>query len=329
MADDVARRVVTFTANPSIDRTLTIDGPLRRGAVLRAEGVTEQAAGKGVNVARVLGAAGLPVTVVAAAMDGGFRALAERADPPLTVIGQMLDTGARVRMNTTVTEPDGTTTKLNEPGPRLSADQLAVAADTLVDVSRGAAWVALAGSLPPGAPSDWYATLVDRLSGRGCRIAVDTSGAALDAVLAGLPERRFDLIKPNADELAHLTGGDPAEFERAAQQGEVGDVVAAARQVRDRGIDAVLVTLGSAGAVLVTGEGAWFARAPRIAVRSTVGAGDSAVAGYLLAHVRGAEPATCLASSVAYGSAAAALPGTTLPTPTDLSADRVDVIPLG
>lgn len=328
MVDDVARRVVTFTANPSIDRTLTLDRCLERGQVLRASGVTEQAAGKGVNVARVVSASGLPVTVVAAALDRGFRNLAERAEAPLTVLGQMLDDGRRVRMNTTVTEPDGTTTKLNEPGPSLTPAQLAVAGDTLVDVARGAAWVALAGSLPPGAPDNWYALLADRLSGLGCRIAVDTSGPALDSLLASMTAP-IDLIKPNAEELAQLTGGDAAALEEAADGGDVRGVVDAARQLHSRGIRAVLVTLGGAGAVLVTGEGAWFAAAPPTDVRSTVGAGDSAVAGYILAHVRGLDPASCLASSIAYGSAAASLPGTTLPTPADLTAEKIDVVALG
>ncbi|MHA6511502.1 1-phosphofructokinase family hexose kinase [Tessaracoccus sp. Z1128] len=327
MVDNVARRVVTFTANPSIDRTLTLDRPLERGQVLRASGVTEQAAGKGVNVARVVSSAGLPVTVVAAALDRGFRALAERAERPLTVLGQMLDDGRRVRMNTTVTEPDGTTTKLNEPGPALTDAQLEVAADMLVDVAQGAAWVTLAGSLPPGVPDDWYARLVGRLAGLGCRIAVDTSGPALDALLAA-PSVNLDLIKPNAEELAQLTGGDPAALEDAADRGDVSGVVAAARRLHERGIRAVLVTLGGAGAVLVTGEGAWFAQAPRIDVRSTVGAGDSAVAGYILAEVAGADPAHRLASSVAYGSAAAELPGTTLPTPADVTAHQIDVVAL-
>ncbi len=329
MIDEVPRRVVTFTANPSIDRTLALGGVLTRGEVLRVMGVTEQAAGKGVNVARVLAADGLPVTVVAAALDQRFRSLAERAQPPVTVLGQELADGARVRINTTVTEPDGTTTKLNEPGPTFSIGQLEDAADALVDVARGAAWVVLAGSLPPGAPSDWYAELIGRLDGLGCRIAVDTSGEALDALIGALPRRSFAFIKPNADELAHLTGGDAVAFEAAADRGDVTDVVAAAGTLQARGIGAVLVSLGGAGAVLVNAEGAWFARAPRVSLRSTVGAGDSSVAGYISAHIAGADPADCVASAVAHGSAAAALPGTTLPTPADLPTEPVEVIALG
>ncbi len=83
----------------------------------------------------------------------------------------------------------------------------------------------------------------------------------------------------------------------------------------DLGIGAVMATLGPAGAVLVTGEGAWHATAPEVPVVSTVGAGDSSVAGYILADVRGGDEAERLRTAMAYGSAAASLPGTTLPTP--------------
>ena len=180
-----------------------------------------RAAGKGVNVARVLRLAGCPVTVVAAGIDDAFQRLAEETRPSLEVEGQRLGSGQRVRINTTITDPSGVTTKINEAGPTLTREQLDVASDLLLASARGAAWVALSGSLPPGAPDDWYAQLITRLARLGARVAVDTSEAALDAVLAGLPGGRFDLIKPNSDELAQLVGGDAAAFEEAAAAGEV------------------------------------------------------------------------------------------------------------
>lgn len=320
--------VVTFTANPSIDRTVVLVGALARGEVQRAASVTEQAAGKGVNVARVVAESGVDAVAVLPFADAGYlRRLREAIPANLSVA--VPGTGAlRPRTNTTITEPDGTTTKINEPGPTLSEADLAAASAQLVEAARGAGWVALSGSLPPGAPVDWYARLAADLKPLGCKVAIDTSDAALDAVLAALPASSFDLIKPNSDELAQLTGGDAAAFEDAAARGDVADIVRAAARLRDRGIANVLVTLGGAGAVLVNHEGAWHATAPRITVKSTVGAGDSSVAGFILADVAGASPAECLANSVAYGSAAASLHGTTLPTPDDLPADGGLVTPL-
>lgn len=323
--------IVTFTANPSIDRTIVLDAELARGQVQRAASVVEQAAGKGVNVARVLEAAGLQVNAIGAFADPNYSAAAARMQPPIVMGGVTVDGHYRARVNTAITEPDGTTTKINERGPQLSAAQVEAATAEVVRVVRQeqASWLALSGSLPPGAPHDWYARLAQAVRPIGCRVAIDTSDAALAAVLAGLPQTPFDLIKPNSDELAQLTGGDAAKFEDDAARGELAPIVAAARRLHERGIANVLVTLGGAGAVLVNAAGAWAANAPKISVRSTVGAGDSSVAGFILAAVRGDDPAACLASAVAYGSAAAALPGTTLPTPADLPAETPKVVALG
>lgn len=310
----MADEVVTLTANPSVDRTIVLDGELSRGQVQRTAHVTEQAGGKGLNVARVLAGAGRSVVAIAPAVDEAYRTLAD--EPPSgNLRASDLAEGHRVRINTAITEPDGTTTKINEAGVPLSEAERAATADLLASQADGARWVVLSGSLPPGAPADWYPQLTRGLG--DVKVAVDTSGKYLAAVVAALGDAPIDLLKPNSDELAELTGGDAERFEADAARGDVDAIATAARGLVDRGIANVLVTLGGSGAVLVTAEGAWFAHSPEIAVRSTVGAGDSAVAGFILADLAGLGSADCLASAVAYGSAAAALPSTTLPTPAD------------
>lgn len=320
-------RVVTFTANPSVDRTIALCGHLERGEVQRAADVVVQAGGKGVNVARVVAGSGVRCLAVLPFRDEGYLSALGATRPDLLDI-EVAEAAYLARTNTAITEPDGVTTKINEPGPTLDADDLARAATRLIDAARGAAWVVLAGALPPGAPADWYATLVAQLKPLGVQVAVDTSDAPLDAVLAALPEGAFDLIKPNSDELAQLTGGDAAAFEAAAAAGDVGDIVDAAASLCARGVTNVLVTLGGSGAVLVTADGAWRAEAPKVSVKSTVGAGDSSVAGFILADVAAGDRAACLARAVSYGSAAASLPGTGLPTPADLPSASVVVTPL-
>jgi 1-phosphofructokinase len=183
--------------------------------------------------------------------------------------------------------------------------------------------VVLAGSLPPGAPDGWYADLVGTLAGSAASVAVDTSGAPLVALAAGLEHGAPDLMKPNGEELASLTGGDAEAIEA-----DPSAAAEAARVLVDRGVTAVLATLGGSGAVLVTSTGAWHATPPPTTVVSTVGAGDSSLFGYLLGDLRGAGPAECLQLAVAYGSAAAGLPGTTIPTPAHLRTDLVSVRPL-
>ena len=135
-----------------------------------------------------------------------------------------------------------------------------------------------------------------------------------------LPGAAPDLLKPNAEELASVTGTDAGQLET-----DPGVAAKAARTLVDRGVGAVLATLGSRGAVLVDADGAWYAPAPPTTVVSTVGAGDCTLFGYLLAEQRGLSAPERLALAVAYGSAAAGLPGTTIPGPDDLHPERVDV----
>ena len=185
-------------------------------------------------------------------------------------------------------------------------------------------WVVLAGSLPPGAPVEWYADLVLGLRDTGARVAVDTSDAPLGALVARLPDCAPHLMKPNGHELASLTGHDGDELEK--------DPAAAARAALELvglGVESVLVTLGGNGAVLVTGGRAWHATPPPTTVVSTVGAGDSSLFGYLLAAIECREPADRLALAVAYGSAAAGLPGTTIPHPHQVDPTLVQVADLG
>lgn len=317
--------IVTLTANPSLDRTVALDAALTRGEVHRAAEVTVEPGGKGINVARVAHYAGHPARAILPAdpADPILRGLDELRLPYRTV-----PLPQSVRTNLTLTEPDGTTTKINEPGPTLSATVVEALARLLVLESERADWVVLSGSLPPGVPSGWYADLVRALRPWGCRIAVDTSDQPLLSLAAHFPDSAPDLIKPNSDELAQLTGTDAATLEAAAQAGDASASVVSAQSLVARGVGAVLVTLGAAGAVLATADGAWRAVPPRITVRSTVGAGDSSVAGYVLAETRGLPAPERLRLAVAYGSAAASLAGTQLPRPDQIDIAQVEVFAL-
>lgn len=308
--------IVTLTANPSIDHTVTLASPLRRGEVLRATATTSQPGGKGVNISGAAYAAGVPTRAVVPCPE---------IDPLVTELRAAgLDVvtvgpAGRPRINTTVTEPDGTTTKLNGPGPTATPALLDALADRLVREAGRADWVVLAGSLPPGASPGWYAEVVRALRSTGTRIAVDTSDEPLRALDAALPAGAPDLLKPNTDELASITGSDATALDDPLA------AAAAARTLVARGVGAVLATLGGNGAVLVTEQGTWHATPPPTEVLSTVGAGDSSLFGYLLADLRDLPAPERLGLAVAYGSAAAGLPGTTLPTPPQVRADLVSV----
>jgi 1-phosphofructokinase len=305
--------ILTLTANPSMDRSLVLDAPLVRHAVLRTTAEIEQPGGKGVNISRAAVAAGVPtLAVLPADRDSDFvRELVAAGIPccPERPAGP-------VRVNLTITEPDGTTTKINSPGAAVDRASMALLAAAVTSRADDVDWIVLAGSLPPGAPDTWYADLTAELRDRRARVAVDTSGGPLIALSDVLADGGLDLLKPNAEELAQLTGMPVRGVDEAA---------AAASLLVDKGAGAVLATLGEAGAVLVDPTGAWHAVPPTISVVSTVGAGDSSLFGYLFGALRGDEPAERLVQAVAYGSAAAALAGTGIPGPDQVHPERVVV----
>ena len=228
--------IVTVTPNPSIDRTATLPGPLLRGGVMRVSSVSSEPGGKGVNVARALTLAALDAIAVLPA---------GRQDP---ILAGLRNQGVRfhavpvaspVRTNLAITEPDGTTTKVNEPGAALSPAEANDLTHAVVALGQSANWVVLSGSLPPGLPDGWYSEMVALLGPYGCRVAVDTSDGPLAALAAGLERAAPDLIKPNSEELAGLAGVSAESLEAAVARGDAEPVVAAARRLIGRGVGAV------------------------------------------------------------------------------------------
>jgi 1-phosphofructokinase len=308
--------IVTLTANPSLDRTMMLPAPLQVGDVQAARSAREDAGGKGINVARAVVAAGEAcVAVLPLAADDPF-------DTALRASGldaRRVPIAGHVRANLTITDPAGITTKLNLPGASLTPDEISAVVDAAVAASVGADWLVLAGSLPPGVPDDFYVRVIAAVravhGAQAPRIAVDAAGPALATVVAqGHP----DLIKPNDEELGELVG---APLEGA----DAKTVLEVARALVPERVGAALVTLGGRGAVLIAPGGAWAAAPPPTSVVSTVGAGDSALAGYVIADTRGAGPDERLRLAVRYGTAAASLPGTQAPTPGDLPRGDVPV----
>jgi 1-phosphofructokinase len=299
--------IVTVTLNPSVDRTVTVE-ELRRGEVLRATAARVDPGGKGINVSRALAVNGVKTVAVVAlgGPEGAHLAtLLERAG--IDVVGVPI--AGSIRSNVTVVEPSGTTTKLNEPGAPLSADECAGILDTAVAVAADAQWLVASGSLPPGAPDTVYADLVRRLAGTATQVAVDTSGPALAAALPAGPA----LVKPNLEELQECVG-------RALTC--LGDVIDACCSLRARGAHAVLASLGGQGAILVDGAEVLHAYGPSTVPVSSVGAGDAMLAGFLAA---GGAGAGALVEAVAWGAAAVTLPGSRMPTPADLRRDEVEL----
>ena len=298
--------IVTLTPNPSIDRTLSLPS-LGRGAVNRATTVTDEAGGKGLNVARAIAdMAGSAVAVLPASAASRQRIVELVGDVPPT---RFVTIEGPIRVNLSLVEPDGTVTKVNEPGPTMTEAEV----DDMLGAAVAAAahdatdWVVGCGSLPPGAPDDVYGRLAERLAGRA-RIAVDADRAALRAAVRW----PLDLIKPNRAELEELAGRPLATLEA---------VVAAATEVANRGVERVLVSLGPDGAVLVDRTGrVTYARTTIGDAVNPVGAGDALLAGFLA----GGADHEALPEALAWATAACRAPGTRMPPVSDR--DRAAVV---
>lgn len=319
--------IITLTANPSLDRTVDLGAPLTPGGVHRIRTDRTQPGGKGINVALGVQRAGLEVLAILPAGPGDpLLALLEAEGLP----HRASPIAGRVRTNLTVlsAEEGGAgliTTKINEPGAHLSPDESLSLEEVLAEAVGPDDMVMLSGSLAPGLPTDEYVRLVDLLHEQDVHVGVDTSDAPLGAIADALPAIAPDFLKPNAEELGQIVGAPGDELERRAEAGDLSPVREAALALHDQGVGAVLVTLGGAGGVLATDGGVWYSPSATVEVVSTVGAGDSASAGYLIGLALGEEPGDRLARALAYGSAAVTLPGTTIPRPDQVSiaADRV------
>ncbi|MFI9646606.1 1-phosphofructokinase family hexose kinase [Streptomyces sp. NPDC052040] len=255
--------ILTVTLNTALDITYRVRA-LRPHTSHRVTEVTERPGGKGLNAARVLAALGHRVTATGFAGGTTGHALRERlAHTPGIVDALVPVAGATRRTVAVVDESAGDTTQLNEPGPVITPAEWSAFLDTYADLVRSATAVALCGSLPPGVPVGAYAQLVRTARAVGVPVLLDTSGEPLRRGVAARP----DIVKPNADELAELTGSH--------------EPLQATRDARRRGAHTVVASLGAEGLLAVTAEGRWRAVPPRRIPGNPTGAGDSAVAGLL------------------------------------------------
>ncbi|MEI5136748.1 1-phosphofructokinase family hexose kinase [Streptomyces libani] len=254
--------ILTVTLNAALDITYRVPR-LHPHTTNRVTEVSERPGGKGLNVARVLAALGH--RTVATGFAGGGTGAALRALLAETeVTDALVPVGGATRRTVAVADAaTGDTTQLNEPGPVVSPAEWDTFLGTYRELLADARAVALCGSLPPGVPVDVYARLTRAARSAGVPVLLDTSGEPLRRGLAARP----DVAKPNADELAALTGST--------------EPLRAARDARRRGAHAVAASLGPDGMLAVTADGAWQAAPPRRIAGNPTGAGDSAVAGLL------------------------------------------------
>lgn len=299
------RSVVTLTLNPAIDASTTVDRVVPEDK-LRCAPTHYEPGGGGINVARVLHRLGVEARALftSAGTTGAQLAGLVRAHQ---VPASTIPVSGETRTNFTVYETSSTQQyRFGAPGPELSEADRERIVDTLWALEPRPGIVVLSGSLPPGAPDDFYARIRKSFPD-DLEVVLDSSGAALSA---GLKAGGYALVKPNLRELAELSG---RELESDAA------IVAAARSLVDAGRSRwVVVSLGAGGALGVSADHALMLRAPTVPVQSKVGAGDSMVAGLVHGLATDAPPEAMLQQGVAAGAAAVMTPGSELSRAEDI-----------
>lgn len=257
--------ITTISLNPSIDRTVNVE-KFVPGGLNRVVSAHSVAAGKGINVALTASALGVASECIGFMYREGSKLFEKR----LMVGGveyNFVWCDGSVRTNVKVFDQStGTITEINESGARVSEDDLKRMTDLVALHAENTDYLVLAGSLPPGCPTDYYRTLIQTVEGLGCRCVLDADG---DRMRYGLEARPF-MIKPNRYELELMTG------EKLNTLKEIRD---AAQKYLDMGVSVVTVSLGNEGALITDGDETLYAPKLALDVKSTVGAGDAMVAG--------------------------------------------------
>jgi 1-phosphofructokinase family hexose kinase len=290
--------IYTVTLNPAIDRILEID-TFQLDGVNRIEGESRYAGGKGIDVSRALRELGSDS--VALGFVGGYtghevagRLGAEMVNCRFTLIDNETRTNIIVHCRSS-----GKVTSLNARGPDISSVELESFLKHLGHLYPPPSFFVCSGSVPPGVPSDIYRRLIEWARSHQIKVLLDATGLPFKEGIEATPFA----IKPNRRELSDLVGRELNTIE---------DVVACAEKLHIQGISVVLVSLGAEGIVGLSDEGAFHALPPKVEVNSTVGAGDSAVAGFLIGQLGGFGLAEALRLAAAAGTAAALTSGTEL-----------------
>lgn len=259
-------RVLTVTLNPALDLTVQLPS-LRLGEVNRSENLHVHAAGKGLNVAQVMADLGHQLTVAGFLGEDNAQAF-EQLFARRGFADEFVRVAGETRSNIKLAEADGQVTDINGPGLVVGDAQRSELLERIMRLAPAHELVVVAGSLPRGVDSEWFVELLLALKELGVRVALDTSGPALREGLATAPW----LIKPNAEELAEARGVELVEPAALARE---------AWRLQVEGIEHVVVSQGAEGVSWFAPGAGLHTHPPRVRVVSTVGAGDSLLAGVL------------------------------------------------
>lgn len=289
--------ITTVTLNPAIDRTIILDS-FKHGSINRVKGVREDIGGKGINVAKVLQSLGSNACAI------GF--MGEKNSKYVQsllmnekVSNEFIIVEGQTRLNTKIVEiSTQLTTDINEIGFHISKEQLNRIKQLILRYAKQSEMVVFSGSIPQGVSSDIYFQLLS-IAAPFTKTVLDADGVFL---LEGLKASPY-LIKPNIDELESALSKKLSTHEEIKQ--------AARELIYEYSIKYVLVSMGGDGSILVSADTAIFAKALKVEVKSSVGAGDSMLAGFIYGKTNENLTAhTALAYATACGALAVSQEGT-------------------
>lgn len=293
--------IYTITLNPAFDVHAFADRfEAFHENLARVE--SRQAGGKGINISRALVQNGVKNTAIVVLGDQNaaeFKHELERAGVDYIA----LERPGRIRENLTLHCTDAPETRISFTGFAVE-DGILAQIEAMLEVDRDTV-VTFTGRTGDGMSLAAAKEFLARLKAKGAKIVLDSRSFGMLDILQARPW----LIKPNQEEISQYLGRPVETLE---------DAVAAAKEFAAGGIDHVMVSMGGQGAVLVSGDGVYLAKPPKIAPVSTIGAGDSTVAGFVAAAAAGCDTAETLKRAVAYGTAACLTEGSLPPQKTDI-----------
>ena len=309
--------ILTVTLNTAIDRTVAVPN-FQLGRRHRAVESRTVAGGKGINVARALRLLGKPVIATGFVGGGTGRRVLSQLDAE-GILHDFAPIAGETRTNLSVVDPTtGEQTEINERGPEVTGVDLEDFIEKLLYLASGARICVLAGSVPPGAPADVYATLISELRSRDVLTVLDTDGDPMRAGLRGEPA----VVAPNVREAEEAVGHEFSEPE---------DLALGLTGLIEMGADeAIITTEYGCNAVVGPDRRGYEVSIEPLEPVATVGSGDAFLAGYVAARYEGADEGDCLAFGVACGAESTQHfgAGTLAPREVDRLVSRVQVTEL-
>jgi 6-phosphofructokinase 2 len=290
--------IATVTLNPSLDKTVTVEG-LVIDEANRWTSLRRDPGGKGINVSRVLHELGNE-TIAYGFIGGIDGQILEHLLGEQGVPHDFTPINGQIRSNFIITNlKTRRQTRIDAPGPHVSRDELEDLVGKLTHIKPKPDFLVLAGSVPPGVPDDIYTQLIEEAKKHGVKTVLDSDDEWLKEGIKAKP----NVIKPNVHETEELLG-EKLRDEAA--------IIQALRTLVTQGIEVVAISRGKDGIIVANGGKILKVIPPQVEIRSTVGAGDSAVAGLVLKLSQGDGIEEACRLAVAAGTAATLTPGTEL-----------------